>query len=61
MDVQLATSTPIGFGVLTTENLSQARERADPKGGDKGYAAALAAATMVRMTGGVARAGFRRS
>lgn len=48
MDVQLATGTPIGFGVLTTENLAQARERADPSGGDKGYAAALAAAIMVR-------------
>ena len=50
MDVQLATSTPIGFGVLTTENLAQAQERADPQGGDKGYAAALAAATLLRMT-----------
>ncbi len=39
MDVQLATGTPIGFGVLTTENLEQARERAAPEGGDKGYSA----------------------
>jgi 6,7-dimethyl-8-ribityllumazine synthase len=61
MEVQLATGTPIGFGVLTTENLSQAKERADPKGGDKGYAAALAAATLLRLTAGVPRAGFRRN
>ena len=48
MDVSLATGTPIGFGVLTTENLAQAQERADPKRGDKGYAAAVAAATMLQ-------------
>ncbi len=48
MDVQLATGTPIGFGVLTTEDLAQARERAAPNGGDKGYGAALAAATLLQ-------------
>jgi 6,7-dimethyl-8-ribityllumazine synthase len=46
MDVQLATGTPIGFGVLTTENFEQAEERADPKRGDKGYEAAIATATL---------------
>ncbi|HEY5258719.1 MAG TPA: 6,7-dimethyl-8-ribityllumazine synthase [Candidatus Baltobacteraceae bacterium] len=49
MDVQLATGTPIGFGVLTTDTLEQARERADPKRGDKGYEAAVAAAALVAM------------
>ena len=34
MDVQLATGTPIGFGVLTTESFEQAEERADPKRGN---------------------------
>lgn len=48
MEVQLATGTPIGFGVLTTETLAQARERAERSGGDKGYAAAIAAAAMVQ-------------
>jgi 6,7-dimethyl-8-ribityllumazine synthase len=43
MDVQLATRVPIGFGVLTTETLEQAAERADPARGDKGYEATLAA------------------
>ncbi len=58
MEVQLATGVPIGFGVVTTENLAQAEERVDPKG-DKGYAAAIAAATLLGITGGVPRAGFR--
>ena len=46
MDVQLATSVPIGFGVLTTNDRAQAEERADPARGDKGYEAAVAAATV---------------
>lgn len=61
MDVQLATATPIGFGVLTTEDLEQAEERADPKRGNKGYAAALAAATLLHLTAGIPRTGFRRN
>jgi 6,7-dimethyl-8-ribityllumazine synthase len=46
MSVQLATGVPIGFGILTTENLAQAEERADPKRLDKGHEAAIAAATV---------------
>jgi 6,7-dimethyl-8-ribityllumazine synthase len=61
MDVQLATGTPIGFGVLTTENLEQARERAAAKGGDKGYLAAMAAAGLLSLYAGQPRAGFRRN
>ena len=49
MDVGLATGIPIGFGVLTTQNLAQAEERADPKRGNKGYAAALAAAALLNV------------
>jgi len=59
MDVQLATAVPIGFGVLTTENLAQAQERADPARGDKGYEAAIAAATLVNIPSKLPRAGFR--
>ncbi len=51
MDVQLATGAPVGFGVLTTEDVAQAEERADPARGDKGYEAAIAAATLLRLTG----------
>lgn len=61
MDVQLTTGTPIGFGVLTTENLAQAEERADPERGDKGYTAAMAAAALLHLTNGLPRAGFRRN
>lgn len=61
MDVQLRSSTPIGFGVLTTENAAQAQERADPARGDKGYAAAMAAAALVGLTERLSRAGFRRN
>lgn len=62
MDVQLASGIPIGFGVLTTETLAQAEERADPKRGDKGYEAALAAATLAVLEAkndAPIRAGFR--
>jgi 6,7-dimethyl-8-ribityllumazine synthase len=59
MDVGLATGVPIGFGVVTTENLVQAKERVDPKRGDKGYTAAIAAAALLGMTAGTPRAGFR--
>ncbi|MGA9943417.1 MAG: 6,7-dimethyl-8-ribityllumazine synthase [Candidatus Cybelea sp.] len=55
MDVMLATGTPIGFGVLTTENLAQALERAGPKGGDKGYAAAIAAAELLQELNAIGR------
>jgi len=61
MDVQLATGVPIGFGVLTTETLAQAEERADPERGDKGYEAAVAAAIVVAIdpTEERRRVGFR--
>ena len=61
MDVQVATGVPIGFGVLTTENLAQAEERADPARGDKGYDAAIAAATvaMIEPKADRPRVGFR--
>ena len=47
MEVQLATRVPIGFGVLTTNTLEQAQERAHPTRGDKGYAAATAALSVL--------------
>jgi 6,7-dimethyl-8-ribityllumazine synthase len=59
MDVQLRTGIPIGFGVLTTNDLAQAQERADPQRGDKGYEAALAAASLIHITDETPRAGFR--
>jgi 6,7-dimethyl-8-ribityllumazine synthase len=41
------TGVPIMFGVLTTDNLEQALERAGSKSGNKGYEAALGAVEMV--------------
>jgi 6,7-dimethyl-8-ribityllumazine synthase len=61
MDLQLATGMPIGFGVLTTDDLDQAEERADPKRGNKGYTAALAAAEMLCLNVDLPRAGLRRN
>jgi 6,7-dimethyl-8-ribityllumazine synthase len=59
MNVQLAAGMPIGFGVLTTENMAQAEERADPKRMDKGYEAAIAAAALLNIPKDSPRAGFR--
>lgn len=47
MDVSLETRVPIGFGVLTTNTLEQALERADPARGDKGFEAAVAALSVL--------------
>lgn len=47
--VGLETGMPVIFGVLTTDNLEQAIERAGTKGGNKGFDAALAAIEMVHI------------
>ncbi len=47
--VGLETGLPVIFGVLTTENLEQAIERAGTKGGNKGFDAALAAIEMANL------------
>ena len=41
--ISLQTDTPVAFGVLTTETLEQALERAGAKAGNKGWDAALTA------------------
>lgn len=46
LDAALDTGVPVIFGVLTTENLGQAMERAEVARGDKGGEAALAALEM---------------
>ena len=40
---------PVVFGVLTTDNLEQAIERAGSKSGNKGWEAALAAIEMINL------------
>lgn len=47
--VALEAGLPVTFGVLTTDNLHQAIERAGAKGGNKGWDAALAAIEMVSL------------
>ncbi|MCK9219653.1 MAG: 6,7-dimethyl-8-ribityllumazine synthase [Bacteroidales bacterium] len=47
--VSLETGVPVIFGVLTTDNLEQAIERAGTKGGNKGFDAALAAIEMANV------------
>jgi 6,7-dimethyl-8-ribityllumazine synthase len=47
--VALEAGLPVTFGVLTTENLHQAIERAGAKGGNKGWDAAQAAIEMVSL------------
>ncbi len=44
--VTLDTEVPVIFGVLTTENIEQAIERAGTKAGNKGYDAAVTAIEM---------------
>lgn len=45
----LETGIPVMFGVLTTENIEQAIERAGSKAGNKGYDCALGAIEMVNL------------
>lgn len=47
--VALQTSRPVIFGVLTTDSLEQAIERAGTKGGNKGFDAALSAIEMANL------------
>lgn len=49
--VALQHNIPVGFGVLTTDNLEQAIERAGSKAGNKGAEAALAMLETVRVLG----------
>lgn len=47
--VALETETPVAFGVLTTDTIEQAVERAGSKGGNKGADAAMTALEMVTL------------
>jgi len=47
--VSLETGVPISFGVLTTDSIDQAVERAGSKGGNKGFDAACSAIEMANL------------
>ena len=50
----LASGVPVAFGVLTTDSIEQAIERAGTKAGNKGADAAVAALEMVNLYGKLA-------
>lgn len=54
--VTLQHDTPIGFGIITADNLEQAIERSGTKSGNKGADAALAALEMANVIKGLKRA-----
>ena len=47
--VSLQSGVPVMFGVLTTENIEQAIERAGTKAGNKGFDCAVSAIEMVNL------------
>lgn len=47
--VSMQTGVPVAFGVLTTENIQQAVERAGTKAGNKGVDCAMTAVEMVNL------------
>ena len=48
-NVALLSDIPVMFGVVTTENIEQAIERAGTKAGNKGYDSAIGAIEMVNL------------
>ena len=54
----LASGVPVIFGVLTTDTIEQAVERAGTKAGNKGFDAALAAVEMVNLSRALSAAGL---
>jgi 6,7-dimethyl-8-ribityllumazine synthase len=48
-DVARETGVPVGFGVLTTNTVEQAVDRAGVKGGNKGFDAAMSAIEMANL------------
>jgi len=56
--VAAASDVPVAFGVLTTESIEQAVERAGTKQGNKGWDAAVSAIEMVSLLRALADAGL---
>lgn len=51
----LETGVPMAFGILTTDSVEQALERAAPGPANKGYEAAMAAVEMATLAAGLER------
>jgi len=56
--VSLASGIPVAFGVLTTDTIEQAVERAGTKAGNKGWDAALSAIEMASLSRALDGAGL---
>jgi 6,7-dimethyl-8-ribityllumazine synthase len=56
--VALETGVPVTFGVLTTDTIEQAVDRAGTKSGNKGFDAAMAAIEMVSLGRTLGAAGY---
>lgn len=56
--VSLQSGVPVAFGVLTTDTIEQAIERAGTKSGNKGWEAALSAIEMVALSEALDGAGL---
>jgi 6,7-dimethyl-8-ribityllumazine synthase len=56
--VSLSTGIPVAFGVLTTDTIEQAVERAGSKAGNKGWDAAVTAVEMVSLAHALDGAGM---
>jgi 6,7-dimethyl-8-ribityllumazine synthase len=56
--VSLQTGVPVAFGVLTTDSIEQAIERAGTKSGNKGWEAAVSAIEMVSLSAALESAGM---
>ena len=53
--LSLETEMPVAFGVLTTDTIEQAIERAGSKSGNKGFDAAMSAIEMVNLLKDIAK------
>lgn len=56
--VSLQTGVPVTFGILTTDTIEQAIERAGTKAGNKGWEAAVSAIEMVALGAALDKAGL---
>lgn len=56
-NISIASGVPVSFGVLTTDTIEQAVERAGTKAGNKGFDAAVSAIEMVSLGRALSAAG----
>lgn len=57
-NISIASGVPVAFGVLTTDTIEQAVERAGTKAGNKGFDAAVGAIEMVALSRVLTESGY---